>query len=114
MRRSDLKAAKLVPIRHNPALLKKVLIDGPVSCVKHLSHAVFSPGDTAVEHSHDDAFEVFYCVKGDLVFKVKGEEVLLRGGSCLVVEPGETHSIETVVSETELLFMLVQSSTKSS
>lgn len=108
MRRSDLKTAKLTPIRHNPALLKKVLIDEPVSCVKHLSHAVFRPGDTAYAHSHDSAFEVFYCVRGNLVFKVKGEEVLLREGSCLVVEPGETHSIETVVSETELLFMLVE------
>jgi len=108
MRRSDLKTSKVLPIRHNPALVKRVLLDEPVSCVRHLSQAVFRPGDTAFTHSHDDAFEVFYCVKGECVFRVKWEEVLLKKGSCLVVEPGEAHSIEKVSKITELLFMLVE------
>ncbi len=108
MRRGSLKTSKTVAIRHNPALLKKVLIEEPVSCMKHLSQAIFKPGDTAFEHAHDDAFEVFYCIKGEIVFRVEGEEVLLEKGSCLVVEPKEAHSIETVVSEAELLFMLVE------
>ncbi|MBI4949782.1 MAG: cupin domain-containing protein [Deltaproteobacteria bacterium] len=97
-----------MPIRHNPALVKRVLVDEPVSCLRHLSQAIFRPGDTAFTHSHEDAFEVFYCVKGECVFRVKGEEVLLKKGSCLVVEPGEAHSIEKVSKITELLFMLAE------
>lgn len=108
MRRSNLKTAKLTPIRHNPALIKKVLVDEPVSRMKHLSHAVFRPGDTAFTHSHEDAFEVFYCLKGQIIFRVEAEEVLLKKGSCLVVEPKEAHSIEKVLKTTELLFMLVE------
>lgn len=108
MRHGSLKTAKLVPIRHNPALIKKVLVEEPIACVKHLSHATFRPGDTAFAHAHEDAFEVFYCLKGEIFFWVDGKEVALKKGSCLVVEPNETHSIEKVSKITELLFMLVE------
>lgn len=94
------------PVSHNPELTKKVLVKEGFSCVRHLSHIALRPGDTAFAHEHADAFEVFYCVRGRVVFAVSGHAVTITDGSCLVIEPGEVHSIEAVHEETELVYML--------
>lgn len=106
MKHYRLKTTGYTPVSHNPEIKKKVLVEGGFSCVKHLSHVVLRPGDTAIEHSHPDASEVFYCIRGQVEFVVSGSPVTLKGGSCLVVEPGEVHSIATVREETELIYML--------
>lgn len=102
-------SSPLVPVSHDPALKKRVLA-GPeegISCVRHLSHLVLRPGDSASEHSHVDAYEVFYCLRGSVVFRVNGKDVTLKRGVCLVVEPLEKHSITPCSEESELFYFLV-------
>lgn len=95
-----------VPVRHNPELKKKVLVPEGVSCLRHISHIILRPGDTAFIHSHPEHSEVFYCIRGEAVFGVNNKPVVLKAGSCLIVEPDEVHSIEEVVEETEVLYTL--------
>ena len=104
MRFYSLKSAPFKPVSHDPELKKQVLVTDGFSCVKHLSHIALKPGRTATRHFHKDAYEVFYCIRGKILFKVAGNEVPLARGDCLVVEPGEVHEIFSVVEETELLY----------
>lgn len=91
------------PVSHDPGLKKKVLTQRTLPYVKHVSHIILQPGDNASEHSHDDV-EVFYCIRGDAEFSIKGESVSIKKGRLLFIEPGEAHSIPRVNEETELLY----------
>jgi len=103
MRLSNLNDIPFEPVSHNPELKKQVLIKEGFSCIRHFSHIVFKPGDTAVEHTHDQGYEVFYCIRGEILFMVGGKEVLLEGGSFLVVEPREPHSLRAT-TEAEMVY----------
>ncbi len=92
------------PVSHDPQLKKRVLMGEGFSCIKHISHIVLRPGDSAVEHVHDDGYEVFYCIRGETVFTVRGGDVTIRGGDLFIVEPGEAHSIVRVAEDTELVY----------
>ena len=101
--------APIIPVSHDPGL-KKRLLAGPeegISCIRHLSHILLRPGDSASEHSHRDAFEVFYCLRGSIVFSIGGMDVELTKGVCLVVEPEEPHAIARCIEESELFYFLV-------
>lgn len=106
MRLYSLASTPFTPVSHNPELKKQVLMPEPLSCVRHISHLKLSPGSTAVEHSHNEASEVFYCTRGAIVFRVSGKEVSLNEGSCLIVEPGESHAIVEVPVESEMVYFL--------
>ncbi|MBI5492302.1 MAG: cupin domain-containing protein [Deltaproteobacteria bacterium] len=105
MKTGSLSTAPFTEVRHNPKIKKQVLLES-ISCVRHISHAVLKPGDIAFEHSHEGGYEVFYCVRGRLSFKVAGKGVELKKGGVLAVEPGEAHAITEVFEETELLYLL--------
>lgn len=107
MKLYTLEKAQEKPVSHDPGLKKRILVPEGIGAVKHISHITLKPGDTATAHSHTDASEVFYCVRGDIGFNVNGRPVLLKAGSCLVVEPGEEHAITGVASESEMLYMMV-------
>ncbi len=106
MRHYTLETTGYTPVSHNPEIKKKVLVKEGFSCVRHLSHLVLRPGETAKVHSHRDATEVFYCVRGLTEFTVSGRPVTVKGGSCLIVEPGEEHEISVVHEETEIVYMM--------
>ncbi len=107
MKYYSLGSTGYAPVSHDPQIKKQVLVPEGFSCVRHLSHVVLRPGDTARVHAHADASEVFYCVRGRTEFSVSGGPVVVSAGSCLVLEPGEEHSISIVHEETELVYMLV-------
>ena len=46
---------------------------------------------SAHEHSY---LKVLYCLEGGIVFNVEGEDVELRPGDRLELEPGTTHSAD--------------------
>lgn len=104
MRLYSLDSAPFKPVTHDPELKKQVIIPDGFSCVRHLSHITLKPGSTASRHAHEDAYEVFYCLGGEAVFRVSGKDTLLVKGSCLVVEPKEVHEISLVREVTELLY----------
>jgi quercetin dioxygenase-like cupin family protein len=97
----------LEPVSHDAGLAKKVLARDPLPSIKHISHIILQPGDSASEHSHSDYVEVFYCIRGDAEFSVQGETLSIKKGHLLLVEPGEKHSIRNVKEETELLYLHV-------
>ncbi len=104
MRHLRLEDALETPVTHSPGIKKHVFTREPAACVRHLSHVVLGLGDSAVAHSHEDGFEVFYCVGGEAVFRINGEEVPLKGGDCIVVEPGDLHEIMPVAQRAELFY----------
>lgn len=55
------------------------------------THSAQEPGSSD-RHVHDDA-EVFVILQGKAVMEVDGEDVPLRTGDILVIEPGEDHHL---------------------
>ena len=104
MKHFRLENTPKVPVTHSPSIKKSVFTNEPVSCVRHLSHVVLGPGDSAVAHAHEDGFEVFYCAGGEAVFRINGKDVPLRGGDCMVVEPGDVHEIIPVAERAEFFY----------
>lgn len=104
MKLHTLDAAPVKPVVHNPELKKRLLVAEGFSCIRHVSHIVLVPGDTAVAHTHDEGYEVFYFIRGRIVFDVNGKEVAASAGSCLIIEPGEVHAIVNCIEETETIY----------
>lgn len=107
MRLYSLEKAQEKPVSHDPGLKKRLLVPEGVGAVRHISHIILKPGNTASAHSHKDGIEVFYCVRGSIRFSVNREPVTLDAGSCLVIEPDEEHAIEAVAVESEMVYMMV-------
>jgi mannose-6-phosphate isomerase-like protein (cupin superfamily) len=93
------------PVSHDPGLKKKVLARDALPFVSQISHIILQIGSSVSEHLHNDYFEVFYCIRGNAVFLIKGERVSIKKNHLLIVEPGETHSIPDVIEETEFLYI---------
>ena len=91
-------------VSHDPGLKKKVLTRGSLPHIRHISHIIFQPGDSASEHSHADDVEVLYCIRGDAELIIRGKRVSIKKGHLLFIEPGEAHSIPKVNKETEFLY----------
>jgi quercetin dioxygenase-like cupin family protein len=59
----------------------------------NFSQAVFTAGQIARGHSHDDMWEVFFVRRGRGRISIDGVDHELEPGSCVVVEPGEWHEV---------------------
>lgn len=109
MKFSSLDSLPFHPVSHDPKLKKKVLMGpGALPHVKAVSHIELNPGDRASRHSHENAFEVFYGIRGWVDFIVGDTAISLTEGSCLVVEPGEEHSIEDAEEGSRMLYFLLE------
>lgn len=94
MQHTQLDQLKEQDVSHNPAVRKKVMVDG--TTIPHLNQfaeASFPPGETAPAHAHADLYEVFLVESGSGTMTVDGREIAMTVGSCITVEPGETHAI---------------------
>ena len=82
------------PVSHNPDIGKRVMLDeSVVPGLTNFSQAVFSSGQVAPGHLHEDMYEVFFVRRGSGVIVVDGTEYPLLPDECVVVEPGERHEI---------------------
>ncbi len=106
MKISKLSETPPEPVSHDPALEKQVLLRD-VGTLRALSHIVLPAGSRVSTHSHRDMYEIFYIIRGSILFVVDNRAVELEAGTVLVVEPGETHSIEEVRKECEMLYVHV-------
>ena len=87
-------------VSHNALLKKKVLVGkGEIENMVYFSRAVFPPGEIAGAHSHDDMTEVFFVESGEGQAEVDGRCINLPPGSCLTVEPNESHEIKNTGAE---------------
>ncbi len=103
----SLSKTPVEPVSHDPQLKKRVLVRDGIPHVRNISHVSLRAGDRASSHSHRDAFEILYCLRGRVIFEVEGRDVLVREGDCLVIEPSEVHSIPQVIEDTELFYFKV-------
>ena len=81
-------------VSHNKSITKKTIINNQI--IPHLtnfSQAVFKPKQIAHIHSHPDMWEVFYIESGVGIITVNGEKYSLTKGTCVMVEPNDTHEI---------------------
>jgi mannose-6-phosphate isomerase-like protein (cupin superfamily) len=92
------------PISHDPQLKKRVLAREALPFVKQISHVILPPGSEVSAHLHSDNAEVFYCIRGVVVFLINQKSFSIKRGHLLIIEPGESHSIPEVIEETELLY----------
>jgi mannose-6-phosphate isomerase-like protein (cupin superfamily) len=94
MRKKSLGEAATVPVSHNPAILKRVMLQaGDAPGLTNFSQAVFTAGQIAHGHSHDDMWEVFFVQRGRGRISIDGADYELEPGICVVVEPGEWHEV---------------------
>ncbi len=106
MKITRLSDTPLEPVSHDPQLKKRVLLED-VGGLRRLSHIVLPAGSRASLHSHRDLYEVFYIVRGRIVFVIDGKECELTHGTVLAVEPGEAHEIKNVPEECEMVYVHV-------
>ena len=103
----------LEQVSHDPQLQKRVLAKNALPYISAISHIVLRIGDRASEHLHDSFYEIFYCIRGEIIFSINGKSSPLKTGGLLIVEPDEPHAIDEVMKETELLYLHVSAGTQS-
>ncbi|HEY0079183.1 MAG TPA: cupin domain-containing protein [Pyrinomonadaceae bacterium] len=92
-------------VSHNPEIRKKVLLRrGEVAHLTNLSQARLAPGQSVSPHTHADLYEIFNVLSGTGTTVIDGVEHRIETGSCIVVEPGEAHTI-TNEGSTDLLLL---------
>lgn len=52
-----------------------------------------APGDAIPNHYHKTSYEVYFVITGDCHMFINDEELLLKQGSFLLVEPGDVHRL---------------------
>jgi quercetin dioxygenase-like cupin family protein len=89
-----LDALPIERVVHNPAIAKQVLLRlGEVPHLTQLAQARFAPGQVAAGHAHADMWEIFFAAEGQGEIEVDGVVHALPAGSCIAIEPGETHEL---------------------
>lgn len=99
------------PVSHDKSITKHVFLrKGDVPHLTNFSRAVLRPGQAVSEHAHDGMVEIFFVVSGSGMLRVDGATLSLAAGDCVVVEPGERHSLACgETGELQLLYLGVLS-----
>ncbi|MBE9180095.1 cupin domain-containing protein [Oculatella sp. LEGE 06141] len=94
MKLTSLAALPSESVSHNPAIQKKVMLrSNDLPHLTNFSQARFAPGQVADAHAHQDMCEVFFVESGQGIMIIDCEEYRLEAGTCVAVEPGETHEV---------------------
>jgi quercetin dioxygenase-like cupin family protein len=101
--RLDALAAERVV--HNPAIAKRVMLRaGEVPHLTQFAQARLAPGQVAPGHAHADMWEIFFAAEGEGELEIDGAVHRLPAGTCIAVEPGETHELRNP-GEAELVVL---------
>jgi mannose-6-phosphate isomerase-like protein (cupin superfamily) len=91
-------------VSHNPQISKKVMLrPGQLPHLTNFSQAHFAPGQTAPGHSHPDMHEVFFVESGSGTIHINHHPYPLTPGTCIAVEPGETHEVSNTGTQDLIL-----------
>ena len=91
-------------VSHDPMIRKKVFIEkGRIPKLTNFSQSIIRPGQHCPSHHHPDMWEVYLVESGNGKMIINGKEVLLCEGDCLIVDPGEDHSMQNPSSSEDLL-----------
>lgn len=94
MKKVSLQSLVAEPVSHDKTISKHVFLrKGDVPHLTNFSRAVLRPGQSVSEHSHDGMVEVFFVAAGAGTMRIDGADYSLAAGDCVVVEPGERHSL---------------------
>ena len=110
MKYSELSKLDATPVRHNDAILKKMLLQpGDAMPIVQFSQAIFPPGEGVEAHTHDSMHEVFFIQQGKAEFIIDGVSQFASQGACLLAEAGESHALKNIAKEPlQLLFFGVE------
>ena len=110
MKYSELSKLAAVPVRHNDAILKKMMLQpGDAEPIVQFSQAVFPPGEGVDAHSHDAMHEVFFVQSGEAEFTVNGVSQIATEGACMFAAAGELHALRNIgEGPLQLLFFGVE------
>lgn len=91
-------------VSHDPSIRKKVFISkGRIPKLTNFTQSIIKPGQICPSHSHPDMWEVYLVQSGRGKIVLNGEELALREGDCLIVDPGEDHSMQNPDINEDLL-----------
>lgn len=103
MKLASLANTPVTAVSHNPAIFKQVLLGyGEFSPLTGFAQATFPPGEIAYAHQHSDMLEVFFILSGEAVMTVDGVDYALPAGSCIAIEPGESHELRNASQTGEM------------
>jgi len=109
MKLIELKDIPLEPVSHDPQILKQVMIDiGVVPRLTKFSRALIKTGQSVSPHKHDSAYEILFLLTGKGQLIVDGDKVKLSARQCLIVEPGELHSIPEVSEDIDMIYFGIE------
>jgi mannose-6-phosphate isomerase-like protein (cupin superfamily) len=81
-------------VSHNPEIRKRVMLRrGEVAHLTSFAESRLAPGQVTRAHVHADMFEVFFVVSGAGRIRSGDAEHALQAGTCIAVEPNESHEI---------------------
>lgn len=81
-------------VSHNREITKKVMLSNQdIPHLTNFSQAIFTSGQTASAHAHQDMYEVFFVSGGQGIMRVEGKEYDLTPGVCIAISKGETHEV---------------------
>jgi quercetin dioxygenase-like cupin family protein/heme-degrading monooxygenase HmoA len=98
-----IRADEITPGRARGGELRIVLGPGTVgSRSGYMGTTVLQPGDRVVEHFHPYSEEFLFCIRGEQVLDIEGEEWTLSPGEAMYVPIGLRHRLRNV-GDTEAL-----------
>ena len=104
MKLTTLTQSPLTTVSHNANITKQALIhSGEFPPLTNFSQARFPPNAIAFAHHHTDMLEVFFIQSGNAAITVDGVEYPLPAGSCITIEPGETHELRNASATEDML-----------
>src|SRR5512147_1404624 len=99
MKVSYLSRLARVPVSHDPALAKQVLVaPGAFPPLVQLARVSLAPGESTTPHAHEDLVEVFLVDSGTGRMTIDAKTIPLAPGHCVTVEPGERHALASDAS----------------
>ena len=82
-------------VSHDSSIRKRVLIEnGRIPKLTNFSQSTIKPGQHCPAHTHPDMWEVYLVEAGQGIMVLNGQQINLQPGDCLIVEPGEEHSMQ--------------------
>ena len=98
-----LDALPVEGVSHNSRITKRVMLRrGELPHLTQFAQSRLRPGEIASAHAHADMVEVFLVEAGEGTIIVDGVPHALSPGSCIAIEPGESHEI-TCMGNAELV-----------
>lgn len=82
-------------VSHDPNIRKKVIIkNGRIPKLTNFSQSVIKPGQFCPAHVHPDMWEVYLVQYGEGTISIEGNDLEVKQGDCVIVDPGEKHSMQ--------------------